>query len=244
VAYRGRLRVAPDELLLAALVLASGLTTQRGPMRRWEIPANVGTAVAAVAVARAGGASWGDLGLEPAAIPSGLREGASMLPGICTVVALGAALPATHAFFTDERVTTWSRGELTYHLVVRVPLATAAAEELLFRSALLGVELRRRPRRSALASTALAFGLWHVLPALRAHEANPSGARLADRVGGRPATVATTVAVTAAAGAGFAWLRLRSRSVVAPIVAHAAINAAALLATRVAAGRRPSSRRG
>lgn len=213
-------------------------------LRRWEVPTNLGAAIAAVGIARTCGATWADLGLEPARVRDGLRWGTAMLPGIFGVVAVGASLPGTREFFADERVARWSRGELTYHLVVRVPLATAAAEELLFRSALLGVELRRRPRRWALASTAIAFGVWHVLPALRAHDANPSGAQLADRVGGRPATVATTVAVTAAAGVGFAWLRLRSRSVVAPIVAHAALNVAGVLGSRFVAGRRRRSGRG
>jgi membrane protease YdiL (CAAX protease family) len=235
--------VAPDELLLAALVLASGVTTQRGAVRRWEVPVSLGTSIAAVAIARAGGASWADLGLEPGAIRSGVRWGAVTLPVICGVVALGVSVPATRPFFVDERVARWSRRELAYHVVVRVPLATAAAEELLFRSSVLGVELRRRPRRRALASTALAFGLWHVMPALRAHGENRSGGQMADRVGGRPVTVATTVAATAAAGAAFALLRLRSRSVVAPILAHAAINTTALLAARLAAAPRSDSRR-
>ena len=236
-------RVEPDELAVGALALASGLMTQREAVRRWEVPANLGAAAAAVAIVRASGASWADLGLEPAAIPNGLRIGATTLPGICAVVAIGAALPATRELFADERVDAWSHRELAYHLMVRVPLATVIAEELLFRSALLGVGLRRRPRRWALASTAIAFGVWHVLPALRAHEANPSGAQLADRVGGRPATVAATVATTAVAGAGLAWLRMRSRSVLAPVVTHVAINSAGILAARLVTRRRRSGRR-
>ena len=43
--------------------------------------------------------------------------------------------------------------------------------------------------------------------------------------------VASTVLATAAAGVAFAWLRLRSRSVVAPVLAHAALNSLAFVAT-------------
>jgi membrane protease YdiL (CAAX protease family) len=222
--------------LLAVLLAVGGATVQRTPSHRLEVPANLGMAAAAVAIARSGGASWSELGLERSAVPAGLRAGAATLAGAAAAVALGAALPATRSLFADERVARWSGRELAYHLTLRLPLATAVAEELLFRSALLAVERRRRPHAQAVAVTACAFGLWHVLPALRHHE-------LAARVGGRPASIGATVALTAAAGAGFAWLRLRSRSVVAPIVAHAGINIAGLLAARVASTPPRRSRR-
>ena len=46
--------------------------------------------------------------------------------------------------------------------------------------------------------------------------------------------MAGNVAVTGAAGAAFGWLRLRSGSVLAPLLAHAALNDSALVAGRVA----------
>jgi membrane protease YdiL (CAAX protease family) len=239
-ARRGFLAAGGDELVVAGLVLASAAATQGRASHRGEIPLNITVAVAAVAAARAGGASWAELGLEPSAIAGGLRAGAATLPAVWGLLGLAAALPATRPFLGDERVRAWDGRELAYHLAVRVPLATAVAEELLFRSALLGVELRRRSRARALVSTAVAFGLWHVLPALRSHDRNPSTARTADRAGGRIATVAATVTATAAAAAGFTWLRLRSHSVVAPVVAHAGINIAALVAARLVTRRRAS----
>ena len=42
--------------------------------------------------------------------------------------------------------------------------------------------------------------------------------------------MAGNVAVTGAAGAVFGWLRLRSGSVLAPLLAHVALNDSALLA--------------
>jgi membrane protease YdiL (CAAX protease family) len=44
--------------------------------------------------------------------------------------------------------------------------------------------------------------------------------------------VAGTVAATTAAGVGFSLLRLRSGSVLAPVIVHAAINSSAFIAAR------------
>jgi membrane protease YdiL (CAAX protease family) len=54
------------------------------------------------------------------------------------------------------------------------------------------------------------------------------------RVGGATAAV---VAATAGAGVLFAALRLRSGSVAAPVIAHAALNMAAFAGVRLTAGR-------
>ena len=222
------------ELALTALVLAYGAVSQQRIPRRWQLPANIGAALAAVLFARAAGASWEELGLEPGAAADGLLAGGSLAVPAWVAVAVGLALPTTRRFFADERFAASSRGELAYDALVHIPLATATAEELLFRSALLGLFLCRRSRRRAITTTAIAFGLWHVLPAMRSHGANPAQAQLAERVGGRSATVVSTVAVTATAGVGFAWLRLRSRSVFAAIAAHAGINAAARVGASLA----------
>jgi membrane protease YdiL (CAAX protease family) len=237
------LRPAADGLALAALVLAYGATSQQAESAGWQVPANLAAGAAAVAAARARGSSWDVQGLDPLALPGGLRLGVTTLVPVGAVVALGIALPSTRPLFVDERVHGAGARTLAYHALVRIPLATALAEELLFRSALLGIELRSRSRRRAVAMTAIAFGLWHVLPALRSHESNPAGAELASRAGGRAATVAVTVGATAAAGAGLAWLRLRSRSVAAPFIAHAGVNLAAFAAATCMARRARSARR-
>jgi membrane protease YdiL (CAAX protease family) len=75
--------------------------------------------------------------------------------------------------------------------------------------------------------SSLLFGLWHVLPTIEVLELNDlySGSSLA--FGG---AVTGAVAVTAAAGFGFCWLRLRAGSVLAPVLAHAATNSIAFAA--------------
>ena len=72
--------------------------------------------------------------------------------------------------------------------------------------------------RPALLVGAALFGLWHLTPTL-------TGALDA----GDPALGVTvgTVAATTVAGIGFGWLRVRSGSLLAPILAHIATNSVA-----------------
>jgi membrane protease YdiL (CAAX protease family) len=101
--------------------------------------------------------------------------------------------------------------EAAFETLVRVPFETALAEELIFRGALLGIALDLRSPARAIAFSSLAFGLWHVPPTRQSFD---------------PSTGAIIIATTAA-GVGFALLRLRAKSVAAPIVVHAALNMAA-----------------
>jgi membrane protease YdiL (CAAX protease family) len=129
-------------------------------------------------------------------------------------------------------VTAVGRREAIYHLAVRIPLATAVAEELAFRGALLGLTQRRRSPAAAVAWTSLLFGASHALPTLKHYDGNPASGLVADPRQGRRIAVLGTMLSTAGAGCLFAWLRLRSRSLLAPILAHAATNASAYLAGR------------
>jgi uncharacterized protein len=114
---------------------------------------------------------------------------------------------------------------------VRIPLATAIAEELTFRGALLGLARRRSPA-AAVGWISLLFGASHALPTLQHYEGNPASGLVADPRKGRWVAVLVATLSTAGAGCLFAWLRLRSRSLLAPILAHAASNASAYLAGR------------
>ena len=67
-------------------------------------------------------------------------------------------------------------------------------------------------------------------------------------VAGQVLLVLGAIAVTFVAGLGFCWLRLRSRSLIAPVLAHAAIDGLALTVAwftvhhLLAAGERPGRR--
>jgi membrane protease YdiL (CAAX protease family) len=145
---------------------------------------------------------------------------------------LAASLPATRPFFRDRRVIAVGRHQAIYDLVVRIPLATAVAEELTFRGALLGLARRRHSPAAAVGWTSLLFGVSHALPTMQHYDGNPASGLIADPGKGRWVAMLATTLSTAGAGCLFAFLRLRSRSLVAPILAHAAANASAYLAGR------------
>jgi hypothetical protein len=181
-----------------------------------RIPSNLGAASSSLLLARAVGVSVADLGLQPEHVRQGLRLGLQVALPISLGAAAAVAWPQTRALLADPRVTETTLREATFEALVRIPLETAIAEELLFRGSLLGIGLDNRSPAGAVANSALAFGLWHIPPTLES---------VSDRGVGRRATATgAVVAVTTLAGAGLALLRLRARSVVAPIVAHAALN--------------------
>jgi len=226
-------------LAVTATALTAGATIPLLP-HRLRPAAGLGVTALGVGLAARGGLDAATLGLDPGATRTGTRTGAAAAAGIAAVVGAAAGLPATRGLFADARVTDASRGRAAYEVLVRIPVATALAEELLFRGVLLGAWQAAAGTPVAVTVSSLAFGVWHVLPALEAHAHNPAGARLSaraeDRIsagaGGRATHVGGTILATALAGAAFAALRLRSRSIVAPVIAHAALNQLGYLAAR------------
>jgi hypothetical protein len=153
-------------------------------------------------------------------------------------IGLAARAPVTGPYFSDARVLRASRGRAAYETAIRIPIGTALAEELLFRGALLALFRRRYSTAGAVAVSSLLFGCWHLLPARQSVADNSSGGT-ADTSLRTLALMVGTVAATTVAGVGFAGLRLRSRSILAPVIVHAAINSSAFIAAR----RRSHSRR-
>ena len=196
---------------------------------------NLCTPVVLLALARREGIGWGELGLDPRDTGRGaLVGGAAGTLAVLAIIAASKA-PATRRFFHDERVVDIDRREAMYHSFLRIPIATAASEELLFRGVLVaGMQRHRSPRTVSMLSSVL-FGLWHILPTLRTYKGNP----IQEMSHGRGRVVATggAVAVTSLAGAAFLWLRRRSGSLLAPSLAHAAINVSAFVIGRSVAER-------
>jgi membrane protease YdiL (CAAX protease family) len=229
-------RVPPEATALAALALHNVAVHRLLPAPAGAA-LNLATAAGLTAFARRAGCTRRDLGIDPADAADGLRVGLGAAAAAGGAVALAAVLPATRRFFHDRRVSGVGRGVAAYHLAVRIPLATALAEELLFRGVLLALLRRRHSPATAVVWTSLLFGASHVLPTLDHYQGNPVSDLVADPGRGRRLTVLATALSTAAAGGAFAWLRLRSGSVLAPTLAHAAVNVSAYLAGRRAVRR-------
>lgn len=189
----------------------------------WYVPANLIVAALVVAVARQAALSYEALGLAPRDLGRGAMVGFGAALAIAVVIGLGLLL--FRSAFEDPDVAGDNRFDRWFVPLARIPLGTAVYEEVLFRSAILGLLLVLRGRRAAVLWSSLLFGLWHVVPAWE----TSTGSALS--VAG---AVLGTVAVTTAAGIGFSLLRVWSRSVLAAVIAHSAISSFAYLAALVA----------
>ena len=222
----------PPEFTGVAVLAVHNVAVHRLLPAPADAVVNLATAVGIAAFARRVGCSAGDLGIRPDDAASGLRLGLAAAAVAGGGVALGAAVPGTRRFFHDRRVSDVGRGEAAYHVAVRIPFTTALAEELLYRGALLALFRRRRSDASAVLWTSLLFGASHVLPTLDHYQGNPASTLVEEAGRGRRLAVLATTLSTTAAGGVFALLRLRSRSLLAPVLAHAAVNVSAFLAGR------------
>ena len=75
---------------------------------------------------------------------------------------------------------------------------------------------------------AVVFGLWHLLPVWRGGGAGELAGGGGDA--GRVGAVAATFVATFVAGIGFGWLRQRSGSLLASVLAHIGTNSATFAA--------------
>jgi membrane protease YdiL (CAAX protease family) len=206
--------------------------------RRFHLATHLTSAATATMAALVAGATLDELGLRPDRAWRALGRGAISAAVIAAGIGVGAALPVTRRWFDDERVLDVSTGDALFRGLVEIPIGTAVYEEVVFRGVVLGLALRRFPPLPATLLTSALFGLWHVLPALRDREHNPATRHQ------HPATVTVaTVLNTAAVGNLLSWQRLRTNSVVAPILTHAASNSLAFLVATALSRRPPDDRR-
>ena len=212
---------------IAATVLALvaiNVTTNRLLPAEAYVPFALACAAGLVAFAhRVDGCGWDELGLDPANVGRGLRWGGAVVAAVALGYLVVAAVPATRDVLLDDRVEDLSLAGAAWAALVRVPLGTVVLEEVAFRGVLVAQLRRWTSVAVAVATSAVLFGLWHVLPALGVSNVNPVAD---DAVGDLPTvvTVGASVAFTAVAGVWFWWLRDRSRSLVAPMLAHWSTN--------------------
>jgi membrane protease YdiL (CAAX protease family) len=212
--------------LAVAVLAAFAVARPFGLLGPAVLSVSVLTAVLAL-IAWSTGATRADLGLARADVRAGLLYGAGALGVVLLVLVVAAAIPATNGFLHDSRAQIGG-GRLLYEVGVPIVLLTAIPEEFAFRGVLLGSALRLwGPWRASLITSAL-FGLWHIAPTLHTMSDNSVVRGVTANAGGRVLVVLGSIAVTFVAGLVFCWLRLRSRSLIAPVMAHVATNGLAL----------------
>jgi membrane protease YdiL (CAAX protease family) len=163
---------------------------------RWLVPVQATLSAGLVASVSA------PLGLRPPPVWRGLRQGLAAAGLVAAGVAAAAPVPRVRADMAARELPSpagW--------LLVRIPVGTVWSEEAAFRAALGTAAADAFGSRWGRLLQASAFGLSHIADA---------------RGAGEP--VIPTVVVTGAAGWVFAWLYERSGSLLAPMLAHLAVN--------------------
>jgi membrane protease YdiL (CAAX protease family) len=194
------------------------------------VPGNVAATALLLGAARADGIPWQDLGFDRGRLREGWRWGGLGSAAVAAGYAIGLTVLAVRPLLADARVAGADGGEVAYQVLIRIPLGTVLWEETAFRGVLLAALLRVLPPRTAVGISAAVFGLWHIRPTLDATAAND----LASGLPGRTAAVLSGCVGTAAAGVLFTGLRMRSGSLLAPVLVHAAANCLGLLAAAAA----------
>jgi uncharacterized protein len=223
--------------LAAGLAAWNNLVVHRLPARGSYVVANAAATATVLTAGRWAGLTPAELGLARRALPAGLRWGGPAGVVVTAGYAVALAVPALRPILVDARVAGRDGADLAYQALVRIPVGTVLWEEVAFRGVLLAVLRRLVPPPAAVGASSVLFGIWHVRPTLD---------RLAvDDLARGP--VATGAAVllgclgTAAAGVLLTALRLRSGSLLAPVLLHVATNSAGLAASAAAIRMSPAA---
>lgn len=129
------------------------------------------------------------------------------------------------ALLDDQRVADLDTAEVVERAILRIPVGTAAFEELAFRGALLAVLMQVVSTPAAVVGSSVAFGLWHIAPTWQYLRMND--------VRQRRGTIALAVVGTGVGGAVLCGLRLVTGGLLVPWVAHGALNVGSLVATHL-----------
>jgi uncharacterized protein len=196
---------------------------------RWYIARNLALTAVVLVLAGRVGLTHGELGLGRRELRAGVVWGAWAVALVAVAlvgaVALDDRVPVIARLLADDRAAL-PPGQLAFQALLRIPLGTAVFEEVVFRGALLAAVARSVTTLPAILGTSAVFGIWHVPPTIVALQLNDVAVASAEGIG----AIVGAVLVTTVAGIGFCWLRVRSGSLLAPVLAHWATNALGLLA--------------
>lgn len=209
--------------VVVVLVIGNILSNRVAPAALY-VPVNLVTAGVVLVLARELVTTW-DMGFRNWS--KGARWGAVvMLCGLAMYLA-AALLPWFEDLFHDRRVD-GGIVRLLYEALVRIPFGTVVLEEVAFRGVLPAVFAKYTSTFRAVVLSSVLFGFWHVLPSLNLANVNPFFEwLLGDGTAGKIAGVVIAVLGTFVAGLWLSFLRFRSGSILAPLIAHWASNAGA-----------------
>lgn len=209
--------------LVALLAVANILTNRVLPS--WSyVPFNL--LVTVVVVSMAGRV------VSPAALGfvnwrRGAAWGGVLAAATLVLLLLAVVLPVIRDVFDDRRVDD-GIAALAYNTLLAIPLGTVVLEEVAFRGALPAVLAREWSTARAVVLSSALFGLWHVLPSWGIGDVNPV---IADVLGdgwiGRLISVGGAVVGTFFVGLWWSFVRYRSGSLLAPVLAHISTNSLA-----------------
>jgi CAAX protease family protein len=216
--------------LAAILILASyaNVVANRILDDAWHIPFNLGILGVATLISRRAGTTWTSMGLRSDRAVRGLVVGGSVIVIIVVGMAIAIAIPGTRELFEDDRVVDNTIPWVLFQAFIRIPIATAFYEEVLFRGIVFGMLVRRNSPLVAALWTSLFFGVWHILPTIETLQTNPAGDLFSGVIGVVLAIIGA-VGSTMLAGLGFLWIRLYANSTIASILAHVGTNSVAML---------------
>ena len=214
--------------LILGLVFYANIISNEVLDPAWHIPFHLGILGIALVIARAAGTTWTAMGLRPDRAVRGLKVGAVVIGVIAAGIAIAIAIPQTRELFRDERIIDATIASSLFQALVRVPLATALYEELLFRGIVFGMLMHRLKPITAGILTSVLFGFWHILPTLDTIQTNPAGDAFSGFMGVTVAIFGSVLA-TGGAGLGFLLVRLYANSTWASVLMHIGTNSAAIL---------------
>ena len=177
-------------------------------------------------IARQSGLTLRQLGLGKDSVKSGLLWGAACVALIASVLFI--AYLVDPKLFLDTRYHN-SLKQALYTAFIFIPLHTVLVEEFAFRGVLWASIERWKGVLWATLLSSFLFGLWHIVPSLNLGESSSTASSIAGS--GLAVTIVpiiTAVIATTVFGSIMCWLRRRSGSLIAPIMAHWAVNGVAV----------------
>jgi membrane protease YdiL (CAAX protease family) len=215
-------------VFLVIISIYSLVITHVIPKKYYSL-SNILIALGSIVYGLVDGVNLHDMAIGLHAVGKSVIIVAGILLFIAVILSLAYLVPPLKKLMSDGPSKRSDKKHALNELLVRVPFGTALSEEIIFRGVLLGMLLQDVSRIQAIIASAVAFGLWHVVPTLQTVRANDAFKDLiGDQKRHHAISIVTTVLVTGVAGVVFAWLRLLADNLIAPWLVHTFINGFAI----------------